>query len=291
MMRLRRGKSRPRGSQPIGISDTTAPPCLEDRVDQGGVVWPDRSGRARRPAPRRCRSRSAALWARASMPRASPETTTKPASPRPRGQALGEGEPGGRGVARADDGDRRAGSGSRRRRARAMSGGAVSIAWSSVGIVGLAHGDEADAEARGRRDLAPRPRAGVGGIDARPPARRARSGRASRAAPAPPKRLIRVRKRARADALGADQPQPVEALGVGELHGAPSSDSARHGSALLPDPPLGAGERAGGCWARASTIAAAPSSRNSSAAAGCRRAPTGRSASRRRRPAPRATST
>ena len=35
--RLRRGKSRPRGSQPSGISETAAPPC-EDRVEQVGVL-------------------------------------------------------------------------------------------------------------------------------------------------------------------------------------------------------------------------------------------------------------
>ena len=73
-MRLRRGKSRPRGSHSIGISDTTAPVStirsISGTASPGyGLPWPPAS------TPTAPVSRLA-TWARWSIPRAKPETTT-----------------------------------------------------------------------------------------------------------------------------------------------------------------------------------------------------------------------
>ena len=79
--RLRRGKSRPRGSQPSGISEMAAPVgriCSSSgmlgRIDAIVAAGQHRDGAGRKAA--RC--------AAASMPRARPETMPKPASPRSR---------------------------------------------------------------------------------------------------------------------------------------------------------------------------------------------------------------
>ena len=101
-MRLRRGKSRPRGSHSIGISETTAP-CSAMRGSSGrfrrielGMAageHADRSGRERGDmralvdAARQTRHDDIARRAEAAR------------------KTLGEGQAGGRGVARADDGD------------------------------------------------------------------------------------------------------------------------------------------------------------------------------------------
>ena len=81
--RLRRGKSRARGTCPSGISEIAAPPARGSQP-AGLHARADRSGHARRPAPPRCRCRWLARCAAWSMPRARPETMTKPASPRSR---------------------------------------------------------------------------------------------------------------------------------------------------------------------------------------------------------------
>ena len=135
---------------------------------------------------------SVALWPRASMPRARPDTTTNPASPsarasrsvkvRPDAEALREPTMATIGRARHPA-----------RRARAMSGGALSIACSVARIVRLAERDEAGATPRRLRQLALR----LGLARHLSMSRAAASrqfGRASSAAPAPPKRLMSVRK-------------------------------------------------------------------------------------------------
>ena len=71
MSRLRRGKSRARGSQPNGISETARPRA---RIASASRHAPaDRCGRGRRRAPRWCRLPRLARCAAASMPRASPD--------------------------------------------------------------------------------------------------------------------------------------------------------------------------------------------------------------------------
>ena len=133
----------------------------------------------------------------------------------PAREPLGEGEPGRRRVARPYDRDRRllqrlwpAAAGEDRRRR-------IDLAQDRR-IVRLADRDEPHAEPPRRSEARARfPRPRRPGPGARAPPRRASSGSASIAARAPPHDHERA-KGARADVLGADQPQPVDKLTVGE---------------------------------------------------------------------------
>ena len=206
----------------------------------------DRAGRGR-----------LALCARASMPRASPETTTSPASPRPRASRSVKASP----AAEALREPTIATAGPvQDRPARAPRAAAAPHrpGWRSRGIIRLAGGDEAAAEAVQRPRSRPRPALAVGG-SIRRPWRAVRSGSAVEGAGRAAEPVDQGPEGARADAFGADQPQPIEPLGVGELH-APPPRSAHRARALSPSGRCAprCRTRAGGCWARASTIAARP---------------------------------
>ena len=207
-MRLRRGKSRPRGSHSIGISETTAP-ISAMRGDQRRPPRADRGGRGRPRARRSCRSpgsrhgRAGRCRARGRRRRHSPPARGRaPAGRRRRGpaaEALREPTIATAGCCSAS---------SRPRSARI--GGAESIWRSSRRIFGLAQRDEAHAEACAPRQLALDL---LGGRDADRPPRaaaprqlRQRLQRRARAAAVVDERA----KGARAHVLRADQPQPVE---------------------------------------------------------------------------------
>ena len=190
-MRLRRGKSRPRGSHASGISEIAAPPsaticsssgALSRRVDALVTAGQDgdRAGRERRPmgagvdAAREARDDDVAGVAEIA------------------GESLGEGRARPRRRCASRRSPPSGGSEPRPTPRTASKGGAVSIACSALRIVRLAERDEAD-----RRDATP-PRS-----RARPPRgwRACRAGRAGRRGPAaprerraaPPKRLTRAR--------------------------------------------------------------------------------------------------
>ena len=191
-MRLRRGKSRPRGSHSIGISETTAPysAMRGDQRDRLGRIGPgvaagehaDRAGLER-----------GDMGAQVDAAREAGDDDVA-RLPEPARQPVGEGEAGGGGVARADDRDRGLlqrllAAAQRQDRRRG-----IDLAQRR-GIVGLAERDEAHAElARRRRARARSPRASATRIGRRAPPRRARSGSASSAARAPPQSLISARK-------------------------------------------------------------------------------------------------
>ena len=142
-MRLRRGKSRPRGSHAERHLGDRGAAVGDDLLEQRLVVARvdalvaagedgDRAGGERRPMGARV---DAARQARDDDIAGRAEIAREP---------LGEGEARRGGVARADDRHRRAGAEPRPSRARRASGGAVSIACSGARIVRLAERDEAD---------------------------------------------------------------------------------------------------------------------------------------------------
>ncbi len=104
--RLRRGKSRARGSQ-VERHFRDGGAFGDDRRPASRRARADRCARGRRPSTAMVPVARLARWAAASMPRARPETMPKPASPRSRAMRSREFDAGGRRVARADDGDQR----------------------------------------------------------------------------------------------------------------------------------------------------------------------------------------
>ena len=192
-MRLRRGKSRPRGSHSIGISDTTAP-IFDHALDQRhGLVriglcvssgqHADRAGLEARDM--------RALIDPAREPRRHDVAGPAEAARKP----LGESEPGGRGVARADDRDRRlsqrlepAAAGKDRRGANRSAAGSADSPVRRC-ATNRTPSFRATSSSRSMSSTRRRP-----GSARRAPPRRASSGSASSAARAPPNRSRSARK-------------------------------------------------------------------------------------------------
>ena len=159
-----------------------------------------------------------ARCAAASMPRASPETMTKPASPSSRAMRSRELDAGGRGVARADDGDQRPGQTPRVAAHRDQRRRVVDHPQPRR-IVRLAERDEARRRAlraaSSSRSASSREQMRAGPRRAAAPRQlRQRVERGARAA----EMIDQVAEGARPDVVAADQPQPVEPLLVGQLH-------------------------------------------------------------------------
>ena len=240
-IRLRRGKSRPRGSHSIGISETTAP-CSTIRSISGiGLVGvgagvpagehADRAGLEARDmgalvdAAREARHHDVARLADAAR------------------QPFGEGQARRRGVARADDRHRRLLQRLLAAAKREDRRGGVDLAQDR-GIVRLAQRDEAHPSLRAS--------ASSRSISS---AVATRIGRARAAAAGEVRQRLERRARAaagvdqgaegaRADVLRADQPQPVEQLLVGEARrGRLSSPWLTPARSSIPSRREG-----GGCW-------------------------------------------
>ena len=175
------------------------------------------------------------------MPRARPETTTTPASPRSQREAAGEAAPRGRGVAGADDRHRPAGRAGRialgdqhRRRAPRPRRASARIRRQRRGTDGARRASPT------ARHLALG--IGRGGERAAPCRRRARRGRAPPRAPPrrEPKRGDQLAIGDRADTVRADQPQPGDPV-LGPLsrqprpiRGSVPASSRRDIRAMLP---------------------------------------------------------
>ena len=194
------------------------------RIDAVVTAGEHRDGAGRRgwrDAPRRrCRARARRRW-------------RKPASPSSRASWLGEFHAGGRGVARADDGDHRPISTSMLAAHREQRRRIVDHPQPRR-IIRLAERDEA------RRRCAAR-RSSSGSASAREqirpgacaPPRRARSGSAVERRARAAEMIDQGAEGARPDIVAADQAQPVEPLVVGELSLPPRRQHAARRSRLI----------------------------------------------------------
>src|SRR5262245_43971014 len=157
-----------------------------------------------------------ARWAAASMPRARPETTAKPAAPRSR-QPLGETQARGRGIARADDRDRR----------QMQHGGLAAHGKKRRGVVdhlqpgriiGLPERHEGDAEGLRRLEL---PLGVLPGMDAGGAACTAAAGEIRQRRQRRAGAAVVVDQRAegaRTDIVAADEAKPIEPLLLAQPH-------------------------------------------------------------------------
>ena len=186
MSRLRRGKSRARGSQPSGISEIAAPRA-QDRVGEAVVlgridaVVP--AGEHRDGAGRKARAMRGRVDAAGEARDDDEARLAEPAR-----QPLGDLDAGGRGVARADDRHAWARARTDRLTAHGDQRWRIVDCREARRIGGFARGHQPDAQdcaARTSRNAASRE--DIRGARAAPP-RRASSGSARRAAPALPQR-------------------------------------------------------------------------------------------------------
>src|SRR5262249_42204725 len=169
-----------------------------------------------------------ARWAAASMPRASPETTAKPAAPKSRASRSAKRTP----AADALRAPTSATAGSLSATAlprNAKSGGASSIIFRRGGELGSPRATNAapDVCAAVSSRRAPS-RAGMRAGPLAPP-RRGQGGRGGSAAAGAAVMIDERAEGARADVVAADEAQPIEPLLVGEPHPPPSIADAHDG--------------------------------------------------------------
>ena len=238
--RLRRGKSRARGSQPSGISRHGRAARAAMRFEQadmlGRIDAVVAAGEHRDRAGREARAMRGGIDAA----RQARDDARSRRSPRSRASRSANFTPARRGIARADDGDQRprqhGGVAAHREQRRRVVDHAQ-----ARGIVRLAERDERDAACAARPSVRARPpRAEQMRPGRAAPPRRASSGRASSARRAPPKWLMSVAEGARADIVAADEAQPVEPLRVGQANAASRAGHVHGADGLLADRVLGA---------------------------------------------------